>query len=70
MTYEELSRPFRTRTIPDRYGVTERNPLYQPVYPNLDAALAAKERVLKKKRSPEMDYVIRKIVDEIFWYFV
>ena len=67
-TYEELSVPFRTRTIPDRYWETKRNPLYRPVYPTLEEALMAKKRIEKKIRTPEYDCIYTKICNEVFWY--
>ena len=67
-TYEELSVPFRTRTIPDRYGETKRNPLYQPVYPTYKEALMAKKRIVEKRRTPEYDDIYTKICNEVFWY--
>lgn len=69
-TYEELSVPFRTRTIPNRYGETKRNPLYQPVYLTYKEALMAEKRIAEKRRTSESEYdnIYTKICDEVFWY--
>ena len=68
MTYEELSEPYRTRTMPNSNDWTKRNPFYQPVYPSIKEALEAKERVSKKQRTPEYDYIFNKICKEVSWY--